>query len=369
MKLQLLLREDFCAEWFAEWFSDRANKLKDSSTGPGKLLKATAYEVAPKQDSKFEGGIIDDLSTIEKGLAMSVGKDHLETGLPVNLQLDKTTRTSDMRDAIEKAAFEEDLLQVSLFLAKRLGKAMDFRSGREPSLLIVSVHEDSNEVRQVIIWIFPKGQVIRRSGKTVDLEEAFILNSRLRKAAFLKGGEEGKGDKSGFLTARVLDYQATAADRKVSDFWITKFLDARLQMSGSAGTNRLASIFQEVNDTLGNDPKQQDILHNAMAAVRVKDKQRLSIQSIAMDFLPEGPVRKEMLKATNNEEEAKAVFELDLKRFDELVHYHIYMLANGVRVSAPFKQIGEDVKIKETEDGRILSASGVIKGEKIRRSG
>lgn len=330
----------------------------------GKLLRATAYEVAPGQTSGFEGGAINNLAPVEAGLTQSAGRGRLETGLPVSLRLD-ANRTSILRDALMAAAFgnKADLVKASLVLAERLGNAMDHRS--DPSLLVVSVHEQPKDVRQVITWIFPKGQVIRRSGTTVDVDEAFILNSRLRKAALLSGAN----NRAGFLMARVLDYQTTAVDRKVADFWITDFLDARLQMNSPEGTARLAGVLRTANDKLNDDPEQQEALHTAIAAVRSSGRPRISIQDVALDFLPEGAARDEVLKATKNDEEATTPFELDVPRFDQLVQYHIYMLANRIRVSAPFVQIGEGVQIEETDDGRVLSARGVIEEEKIRANG
>jgi len=330
----------------------------------GKLLEATAYEVAPGQTSGFQGGLVDNLQPVEEGLAQAAGKGRLETGLPVSLRLDGD-RTSIVRDAVMAAAFrtQADFIRASVVLAERLGNAMDGRS--DASLLVVSVHEQPKDVRQVVTWIFPKGTVIRRSGTTVDLEEAFIINSRLRKAALLAGTDS----RAGFLTARVLDYQTTAIDRKVADFWITEFLDARLQMNSAEGTSRLAGVLRQANDKMQDHPEHQEILHTAIAAVRTSPQQRLSIRGFATNFLPEGPAREAVLKATKSDEEATSIFDLDVPRFDRLVQYHIYTLANGIRVSAPFVQIGEGVQIEETEDGRILSASGKIEEEKIRANG
>ena len=330
----------------------------------GALLRATAYEVTPRQIDGFQGGVIENLKSVQDGLNQSASKGDLETGLPVSLRL-TTDRTSDLRDAVMLAAFgsEAELIEASLDLANRLCRAMDRRSA--PGLLVVSVHEQPKNVRQVITWIFPKGQVIRGSGANVDVDEAFILNSRLRKAALLSGAN----NRAGFLIARVLDYQTTAVDRKAADFWITQFLNAQLQMNNLEATARLASVFRIANDKLDGNREQQEMLHTAIGAVRTNGQLTLSIQSIAMNMLPAGAARDEVLRATSNESEARAIFQLDLPRFDELVRYHIYTLDNGIRVSAPFIQIKDGIKIEETDDGRILSVSGVIEREKIRAHG
>lgn len=61
-------------------------------------------------------------------------------------------------------------------------------------------------------------------------------------------------------------------------------------------------------------------------------------------------------------EETRAVFELDVAKFDELVQYRVYMLTNGVRVSAPFREIGDSVTIDEDGQGRTLTAKATRPG-------
>jgi hypothetical protein len=159
--------------------------------------------------------------------------------------------------------------------------------------------------------------------------------------------------------ARVLDYQIRGDDRRAADFWVLEFLDSRLQMSGPEGTSRFAAVLRVANNNLADSPKDQEVLHTAIAAVRSHSKTRWSINNFARDLLPEGAARNEVLAATKLADERSAVFDLDVEQFDKLVEYRIYHLANGIRVSAPFTQIGEGVKIVESDNGRSLPATGL----------
>lgn len=330
----------------------------------GKLLAATAFEVAPRQDSDFEGGTIGRLRSVEAGLTRAATKGHLETGLPVSLRLERN-RTCEIREAALKAAFgtKAELLAKSQVLAKRLGLAMDGRS--DVSLLIVSVHQGTGASRQVCMWTFPRGQVLLRRGATINLGDAFILESNLRKAALLSGAN----NRTGFLTARVLDYQIRGDDRRAADFWILEFLDSRPQMSGPEGTSRFAAVLRVANNKLEHSPEEQEVLHTAIAAVRTHSKKRWSIADFATELLPTGNARTEVLKASKLDDERNAVFELDVQQFDRLIEYRVYQLDNGIRVSAPFAQVGEGVKIEDSGHRRRLVATGLIRTERLSRNG
>jgi hypothetical protein len=222
---------------------------------------------------------------------------------------------------------------------------------------VLSVHEASNDHRQVVTWTFPRERVLRRTGATVNLEDAFSLHSRLRKAALLVGAN----NRAGFLTARVLDYQTTSVDCSAADFWIFEFLGAKLQIDSAEGTPKLASVLRRANDHL-EDLSAQEQIHTAIASVRNSPRTRWSIVEFATDLLPDGAARDAVLRAAGTGEETRAVFELDVAKFDELVQYRVYVLTNGVRVSAPFREIGDSVTIDEDGQRRTLTAKGTRPG-------
>jgi hypothetical protein len=324
----------------------------------GKLLAANALEVSPKQQSAFEGGDVANLMELQAGLEEAASGGKLDQGLAVTLKVDQN-RTSPVREAVMLSAFgtPDGRLKAVEQLAARLGQAMDHRSSI--CLLLVSVHELSDASRQVVVWTFPHERVIRRAGGKVDINEAFSLNSRLRKAALLSG----QNNRSGFLVAHVLDQQTTSTERVAADFWIVKFLDAQQQIGTAEGTTLAATTFRRAHERL--EASEQEALETAMASVRALTDRRWSLESIAAELLPEGKARKEFLRAAGRGDEVRATFIIDQEEFDRLLRFHVFTLANGVRVTAPVSQIGVGVVVEESTGGRTLIARGVIVAEKL----
>lgn len=60
------------------------------------------------------------------------------------------------------------------------------------------------------------------------------------------------------------------------------------------------------------------------------------------------------------------MFDIDRGIFDAMVSYHVYELSSGVRVSAPFQEVGDSVRIEEVDGVRSLTATGAIAAEKVR---
>jgi hypothetical protein len=253
-------------------------------------------------------------------------------------------------------------------LAKRLADSMDNRS--KPSLLMVSVHKSArSRARRMLLWTFPQQEVfnltVRGGHPQLDLLEAFNRESSLRKAALI----EGPNAQTGMLTARVLDFQSTAAERAVADLWIVKFLHARLQMSDVEGTQLLARTLRQAHTKTRGDIEAQDQINAAIAGLRVASGQRWSIDSVAATYLT-GDAERAFIANVRPEERA-AVFGIDHDRFDQLIQYTRFTLANGVIVSAPFVEIGSEggVTITEIDGKRILQAEGEIQEEQVRTRG
>lgn len=139
--------------------------------------------------------------------------------------------------------------------------------------------------RRVLLWTFPQQEVFNlrsTQGETrLDLLEAFNRESNLRRAALL----QGPNTKTGMLTARVLDFQASATERTVADLWIVKFLAARLQMSEAEGTQLLARALRSAHSKTRGDQHAQDQITAAITALRVSTVRRWSIDSVASNFL------------------------------------------------------------------------------------
>ncbi len=326
----------------------------------GKLVAASALEVSPGQEKGFEGGKVGNLEELEKGLNEAAAQGKLDQGLNVTLQFNEM-RISPVREAMLQLAFgaSKERTLAATVLAERLGRAMDRRSSI--CLLVVSIHELADSSRQVVAWTFPRERVIRRSGGTVDINDAFSLNSRLRKAALLCG----RNDRTGFLTARVLDQQTTQTDRVAADFWILGFLGGRQQIGTSEGTHMVAKVFRSTYERL--DPSGQAKLQLALVTLRNQTDRQWSLETIATELLPVGEVRDEFLKSAGRNDQRQATFAIDPEKLDQLLGLHVFTLSNGILVIAPTTQIDVGVRIVESGEERTIHVEGVIVSEKLRK--
>jgi hypothetical protein len=328
-----------------------------------------AYEVSPRQTTGFVGGELQISAELEAALDAAFDKSNILTAPAVSLNVDTSspTRSHAVRDQVFKLAFDVSGDEVAArSLAARLGSATDNRS--KASLLIISVHSAARGgAYRVLLWTFPQQSVFNlkttAAGPEIELLEAFNRDSTLRKAAMF----EGPRTNTGMLTARVLDFQTTSADRDVADLWIVSFLNARLQMSDAEGTQLLARALRAAHGKTRDDQQAQDDILAAIATLRAT-RQRWSIQAVA-DTL--GQVASSALTASVRPEERTAVFGIESDRFDELVQYRRFRLSNGVLVSAPFVEINVDggVQVTEVDGKRVLKAEGEIEDEQVRMRG
>lgn len=254
----------------------------------GKLLAAYAYEVAPHQKVAFTGGEIAANAQLQAALDSTFDRSKIATAPVVSFECDTTTpkRTHPIRDAALAVAFgtgPHDALTVGL--AKRLADSMDNRS--KPALLMVSVHDSgASGERRVLLWTFPQQEVFNlhltaRGKPKLDLLEAFNRESSLRKVALI----DGPNTKTGMLSARVLDFQATATEKSVADLWIAGFLAARLQMNSAEGTKLLARVLRTAHTKTTDDQQAQDQLLAAITALRVAPNPRQSLDQIERTYL------------------------------------------------------------------------------------
>lgn len=336
--------------------------------GAGKLLAAYAYEVAPLQNRPFIGGEVPLNPQLEAALEVTFAHSKIDTAPAVTFEVDKApgSRAHQVRVAAINVAFGGAEPQVAVEgLAARLAAAMDRRS--KPSLFMVSVHElDLPSERRVVLWTFPQQEVFSletgSAGASLVLSDAFSRDSRLRKAALI----QGPNTKTGMLTARVLDFQASASQRAVADLWIVKFLGARLQMGDAEGTQLLAKALRNAHRKTEADPQARDQISAAIGALRVSTRPRWSIESVAAEYL-DGKAAAALTGAVRAEERT-VMFGIDVPRFDSLVQFQRFRLSNGVVVSAPFVEIGDGkgVTVSDLNGRRHLHAEGTIEEEQVR---
>lgn len=334
----------------------------------GSLVSAYAYEVAPRQVTPFVGGVVEPTPQLQAALDSTFDRSKILSAPAVTFEVDTSSlsRAHPIRDAALVIAFAQDVQEhVVEQLAARLAGAMDNRS--KPSLLMVSVHAAAAAgERRLLVWTFPQQEVFNlrfaRGKAKLELLEAFNRESSLRKAAML----QGPNTRNGMLTARVLDFQASATERTVADLWIVKFLAARLQMSDAEGTQLLARALRSAHTKTRGDQRAQDQITAAITALRVTTVPRWSIDSVASTYLADAAAA--ALVGSVRPEERSSVFGIDTQRLDQLVQYTRFTLENGVVVSAPFVEIGADrgVEVTEVDGRRLLRAEGEIQEEQVR---
>lgn len=328
----------------------------------GRLIAATAHEIAPRQEGDFQGGFVENLEDLGAALADRSLIDALRDGAPMNFAFDDAARDHPVRDSVMKFAFAEDRdrLAAAVELCTRLASKMDGRN--KNCLLLLSVHEmDSAAAREVIVWMFPYDRVIQRTGGRVALEDAFSLTSGLRKAAAFRGMEL----RTGFLSGIALDHQSSNADQRVANFWITGFLGGELQVQSREGTGLAASAFRAANKTLAGNEDAQANLVAAIGQLRSRTDRPWTIESIA-DLLPEGDAKAAFVRAAGSGSETRSPFTLSLEQFDRKIKFRVFKLDNGITVAAPFVEVGNGITIEESEEGATLTARGIIRGESIR---
>jgi len=337
----------------------------------GKLLSAHAYEVAPRQKTSFTGGEITANAQLQAALDSTFDRSRIATAPEVSFEFDTTTseRTHTIRDAALAVAFGTGPHDaVTAGLAQRLADSMDNRS--KPALLMVSVHDSgASGERRVLLWTFPQQEVFNlhltsRGKPKLDLLEAFNRESSLRKVALI----DGPNTKTGMLSARVLDFQATATEKSVADLWIAGFLAARLQIDSTQGTNLLARVLRTAHTKTIDDQQAQDQILAAITALRVTPNPRQSLDQIEQTYLTDNAAAA-FRAAAGGPEIRAAIFPINTDQFDQLIQYTRFHLDNGVVVSAPFAVLDskdEAVKVTETDGERRLQVEGRIEQEQVR---
>lgn len=332
----------------------------------GQLVRAYAWEVSPQQQTALTGGAVAQPMALAGGLEQAATKSKLTEGMPVGFV---KARNNLMCKHLRDVAFgtADQALAASQQVAAQLRSATDQRS--KPCLLVVSCHGGGRpKDRQVLICTFPKDQVLQRSGQGVHLlDDVFSLTSRLRKAALT----EGPNSPTGFLKARVVDFETTSSDRSVADFWVTRFLTAAPEIGAQEGTARLARVLKGTNAKLQGDPAALAQLHAAIASVRTGPQRKQSLTSIAANLLS-GAAQQAFKEEAGTGAAVTAVFDVNIARLDELIQYRVFRLDNAVTVSAPFFSVGSDenspVRVIETHGTRRVTASGIVESEKIGRT-
>lgn len=295
---------------------------------PERVTRLYGYPVVPKQAPT--GGAVQVTADLASALDDAYTRARVDSGLPVSFIVDTSKRTNESRDLVKQIAFGSTSAPASAGrqMAKLLADAMDHRS--RANLLIVSVH-GSGQRREVVLWTFPKDEAFRfhSDGDNERIEvvrDIFSRSSTLRKAASFTG----QNTKNGFLTGRVRDFQANVADRYVADFWIERFLNARLEMSGTEGIKLFAKTIRQAFSALRDDLEAKDVLASAITLTRGK-QQRMSIKAFAQG-LPNDRTRKAIIDSAPNPSAVDAIFDLHPGVLSETIRFRLYELEGDVVV-------------------------------------
>lgn len=329
------------------------------------LSRLFAYPVFPQQPP--EGGAVTITAEVEAALDEAYRRAEASRGRTVSLILEEDTGSSEVREALIAIAFGEETSAQSAadLLAHRLGGSMDRRS--TAGLLVISVHGVGAN-REVELWIFPRHAAFRFSGRADAegielLDDLFSFSSAVRKSAFFRGSD---GD--GFITGRVVDFQAHGADRYVADFWVQRFLQARLEMTGEEGTLLFGKAVKQALDGLRGDVAAQHELAAALGSVR-DGPRRLSLRSFVDEHLS-GAAAEAVMARAPDPQAADAVFDFDPRRLAEMIGFHVFRLDTGVTVSAPLEAVGESVAITDDAGRLLLETRGEVTAQTVRsRSG
>lgn len=329
---------------------------------PERVTRLYGYPVVPKQAPT--GGAVQVTNELANALEDAYTRAKVDSGLPVSFVVDTTSRTNQPRDLVRLIAFGSTSAPASAGrqMAERLADAMDRRS--RANLLIVSVH-GAGARREVVLWAFPKDEAFRfssegRNEKIEVVTDIFSQSSTLRKAATFSGQDT----RNGFLTGRVRDFQANVADRYVADFWIERFLDSRLEMSGGEGTKLFAKAIRQAFAAIHDDLEAKDVLASAVTLIRGR-KQRMTIRKFA-ESLPSDKAKQAVIDSAPNQAAVDATFDLDPAALAESIRFRLYELEGDVVVKAPFDEVGKSVVIEHHDNDRVLKAEGRVVDESVR---
>lgn len=336
------------------------------------VTRLYAYAVPSNKNlttpAPVQGGPMTDLKTLGSVIDDATQKVRAANWLAVRLNVDATSpnRSSPYRDAVLGLAFgQKPKADASaLGLAQRLAGLMDQRSPGG-CLLVLAVRTEAGG-KTVTMWTFPRDPALRfrtgAGGPTVEvLTDAFSQRSHLRKAAELKGADQGP---TSFLTARAVDL-ISGGPGQAADYWVHDFLDAELSLAGDVGTAALALGLKAAWDTAGSDGEREQF-RSAAVAVRASTQSRWSMQSFADSYLTDS-AKARFLKTREAREHRAQKFQFKKDAFDLVINYRVFELKNGVYISAPFARADTVLDIKDTPQGKRVTASGVVKTDRVRK--
>jgi hypothetical protein len=274
-------------------------------------------------------------------------------------------RSNQTRDALLDLAFgdEKAAEEAAVVLAHRLASAMDHRS---PGNLLVLVGSSEGALGSVRVWTFPRDDAFKfdeASEPTIELlADVFSRTSGLRKAARF----DGESHDASFIGGDALDFQTGSNSLDVANYWIGRFLDCRLGVTSTAGTQLVARALRKLDAKLSSPADRQTLTIGAMA-LRHSPRTNWTLTDVAHEFLPEG-LREQLIACSDRPDMNDAPFSLNRDLFDELVATRVFSLKSGVVVTSPITEVGDadDSAKPVVVTGDQLRCQGTIAKETLR---
>lgn len=329
------------------------------------LFRAQAFKVPPGRlgGERPAGAVLEITPALRATLGDSLADVSPDRQIRVNFRVDPAATGAEARANVVRTlmlafAFADDAeaSDAAVALADRLCDATDQRSHH--CLMVISAARDE-EGRQVTIWTFPQEAAFRfepDQSLIQLLEDVFSQKSDLRKAASFRGGRA----RDGFMVGWVVDLQASGTAASVADYWIRRFLDCELTITSESGTRLLVRAIRGASDQV-QDPHARDQLVAAAAHLPHQPRQRMSLADVADTYLS-GEARVAFERSLPAATLARTPFELDRPQLERGLQMRAFELDTGVRLSAPFGEIGRSVRI---EDG-TLTCVGKIVSDRVR---
>lgn len=328
------------------------------------LFRVHAFVVEPQRtksdDYEPSGGSIQISAPLRNALDEAEGLLSKKK-LDIDLVVDSSSRSSDIRDLLMEYAFgnTQTPVRAAKALSERLADAMDERS--EECLFVLAARQQ-DDLRAVSLWTFPREDAFQFRRSNVPaielLTDVFSRRSTLRKGASFAGRKIPPD----FIRGGALDFQSSSRTKLASDLWIVKFLCARLAVSSQAATRLLVKAIANTHAALDKaDDRTQ--LFAATVTLKTKSDSRWSLNSFASTFLA-SEVQQVFLReaALIGNIPPHQRFVVDAEILDSTLNIRAFELESGVLVSAPILEVGESVKL----NGRELRVSGTVTSERMK---
>ncbi|MGY4232930.1 hypothetical protein ACVIIW_001877 [Bradyrhizobium sp. USDA 4449] len=252
-------------------------------------------------------------------------------------------------------------------LAERLASVSDQRTGLGLLFLIVG-KEGRNH--KIVISRFPTDTAIlaeeKRASLTVEfLERVFMKSANSYKAVAYVDSSSGSGS---FWLGRAVDKQINSPLTEVSNYWIVDFLDSGFQVTGAAGTRRLAAAIREAAKKVDDIDIKTEIVAAATLARGLRGR-RTSIAEFLSQFHLSPAATDAILSELKGDSVATEQFQFDAEEFRTQVGFRSVELNNGGMLTAEANEFDNVFRKEETGRGNVrFSTEGRIVNDKLRKS-